>query len=96
MSQFARNDRPSPFWMPFTAEERFRDAPRMLVEAKGMHYTSDDGHRILDGTGGYGAVTRATATPRSPRRSRRSSRSWITRRLSTWAIRSPSTSPAGS
>lgn len=29
MAASARNDRPSPFWMPFTADERFRDAPRM-------------------------------------------------------------------
>ncbi len=40
------------FWMPFTANRQFKKAPRMLVGAKDMHYTSDDGRQILDGTAG--------------------------------------------
>jgi beta-alanine--pyruvate transaminase len=40
------------FWMPFTANRQFKAAPRMLVEADGMHYTADDGRRILDGFAG--------------------------------------------
>jgi beta-alanine--pyruvate transaminase len=40
------------FWMPFTANRQFKAAPRLLVAAEGMHYTSQDGRRILDGTAG--------------------------------------------
>lgn len=40
------------FWMPFTANRQFKQKPRLLVAAKGMHYTSDDGRQILDGTSG--------------------------------------------
>jgi beta-alanine--pyruvate transaminase len=35
--------------MPFTANRQFKAAPRMLVKAEGMYYTTDDGRRILDG-----------------------------------------------
>jgi beta-alanine--pyruvate transaminase len=40
------------FWMPFTANRQFKSKPRLLVSASGMHYTSDDGRKILDGTAG--------------------------------------------
>jgi len=40
------------FWMPFTANRQFKKAPRMLVGAKDMHYTTDDGRQVLDGTAG--------------------------------------------
>lgn len=40
------------YWMPFTANRQFKNAPRLLVGAKDMHYTSHDGRQILDGTGG--------------------------------------------
>jgi beta-alanine--pyruvate transaminase len=43
-------------WMPFTANRAFKQAPRLLVAAKDMHYTSDDGRRILDGTAGLWCV----------------------------------------
>jgi beta-alanine--pyruvate transaminase len=43
-------------WMPFTANRAFKRAPRLLVEAKGMYYTSADGRRILDGTAGLWCV----------------------------------------
>lgn len=42
----------SAFWMPFTANRQFKQAPRMLVAAKDMHYTTDDGRQVLDGTAG--------------------------------------------
>ncbi len=44
------------FWMPFTANRQFKSAPRMLVAAKDMHYTTDDGRTILDGTAGLWCV----------------------------------------
>jgi beta-alanine--pyruvate transaminase len=40
------------FWMPFTANRQFKAAPRMFVAAEGMHYTTSDGRRVLDGTAG--------------------------------------------
>ncbi|PMF92492.1 omega amino acid--pyruvate aminotransferase [Vibrio breoganii] len=40
------------FWMPFTANSQFKAAPRMLVAAEGMYYTSEDKRKILDGTAG--------------------------------------------
>jgi beta-alanine--pyruvate transaminase len=44
------------FWMPFTANRQFKQAPRLLASAEGMHYTTDDGRRILDGTAGLWCV----------------------------------------
>ena len=46
----------SAFWMPFTANRQFKQDPRMLVEADGMYYTADDGHRVLDATAGLWCV----------------------------------------
>ena len=43
-------------WMPFTANKQYKAAPRVLVSAKDMHYTSDDGRAILDGTAGLWCV----------------------------------------
>jgi len=40
------------FWMPFTANQQFKASPRIMTKAKGMHYTSDNGSQILDGTSG--------------------------------------------
>ncbi|WP_037468998.1 aminotransferase class III-fold pyridoxal phosphate-dependent enzyme, partial [Sinorhizobium fredii] len=44
------------YWMPFTANRQFKAAPRLLASAEGMHYTSVDGRRILDGTAGLWCV----------------------------------------
>lgn len=43
-------------WMPFTANKQFKAAPRLLVSARDMHYTTDDGRQILDGTAGLWCV----------------------------------------
>lgn len=50
------NDPLAAFWMPFTANRAFKAHPRQLIAAKDMHYTSDDGRKILDGTAGLWAV----------------------------------------
>ena len=42
----------SAFWMGFTPNRQFKQAPRMVVSAKDMHYTSSDGRKILDGSAG--------------------------------------------
>lgn len=46
----------SAFWMPFTPNRLFRDAPRMLTRAAGVYYESADGRQILDGTAGLWCV----------------------------------------
>ncbi len=38
----------SNWWMPFTNNRHFKAAPRMLVAAKGMYYTTADGRQLLD------------------------------------------------
>ena len=40
------------FWIPFTGNKAFKSEPRLLVEADGMYYTSDDDKKILDGIAG--------------------------------------------
>jgi beta-alanine--pyruvate transaminase len=42
----------SAFWMPFTANRQYKDAPRLLVQASGMYYRTIDGDSVLDGTAG--------------------------------------------
>ncbi len=44
------------FWMPFTANRQFKAAPRIMVSAKDMHYTTEDGRQVLDGTAGLWCV----------------------------------------
>ncbi|MEK0086156.1 aspartate aminotransferase family protein [Benzoatithermus flavus] len=58
MSYANLSNRPSldHYWMPFTANRQFKAAPRMLVSAEGMHYVSDDGRPVLDGTAGLWCV----------------------------------------
>ncbi|MGE5146032.1 MAG: aspartate aminotransferase family protein [Candidatus Eiseniibacteriota bacterium] len=45
-----------PYWMPFTANRQFKAKPRLLVEAKDMHYTTVEGRKVLDGTAGLWCV----------------------------------------
>jgi beta-alanine--pyruvate transaminase len=52
------------FWMPFTANRQFKQAPRMLVAAEGMYYRSADGRRILDGTAGLWCVNAGHGRPK--------------------------------
>ncbi len=40
------------YWMPFTANRAFKQAPRIVASAKDMHYFTADGRAILDGTAG--------------------------------------------
>jgi beta-alanine--pyruvate transaminase len=43
-------------WMPFTANRQFKAHPRILVSAKDMHYTTDDGRKLLDSCAGLWCV----------------------------------------
>ncbi len=42
--------------MPFTANRQFKASPRLLAQAKGMYYYTDDGRPVLDGTSGLWCV----------------------------------------
>ncbi len=52
------------FWMPFTANRQFKQAPRMFVSAKDMHYTTDDGRQVLDATSGLWCVNAGHCRPK--------------------------------
>ena len=54
----------SAFWMSFTANRQFKKAPRMLVGASDMHYTTSDGRQVLDGTAGLWCVNAGHCRPR--------------------------------
>lgn len=44
------------WWMPFTANRAFKQAPRLLARARGMEYFTPDGRRVLDGAAGLWCV----------------------------------------
>jgi beta-alanine--pyruvate transaminase len=44
------------YWMPFTANRQFKQAPRLLESAHGMYYRDVDGNQVLDGTAGLWCV----------------------------------------
>jgi beta-alanine--pyruvate transaminase len=46
----------SAYWMPFTANRQFKANPRIFVGAEGMHFTTADGRKVLDGTAGLWCV----------------------------------------
>ena len=51
-------------WMPFTANREFKQAPRLLSRAEGMHYQTPQGRPVLDGTAGLWCVNAGHARPR--------------------------------
>lgn len=42
--------------MPYSANRQFKKNPRMLAEAKGMYYKTDDGRELIDGCSGLWCV----------------------------------------
>ena len=52
----ARPNNLDAYWMPFSANRAFKQAPRMLARAEGMHYYTADGQEIIDGTAGLWCV----------------------------------------
>jgi beta-alanine--pyruvate transaminase len=52
------------FWMPFTANRQFKQAPRLLAKASGMHYWTPEGRQILDGAAGLWCVNAGHARPK--------------------------------
>ena len=39
-------------WMPFTANRDFKADPKMFARAEGVHFTTPDGRKVLDGSSG--------------------------------------------
>ena len=51
-------------WMPFTANRQFKQAPRLLAKAAGVHYWTPEGRQILDGIAGLWCVNAGHARPK--------------------------------
>jgi beta-alanine--pyruvate transaminase len=63
---------PSPFdaasmdayWMPFTANRQFKQSPRLIARAEGMHLWTPEGRRVLDAAAGLWCVNAGHGRPR--------------------------------
>ncbi|WP_338881315.1 aspartate aminotransferase family protein [Achromobacter veterisilvae] len=51
------------YWMPFTANRRYKRAPVLFTAAEGMHYIRPDGRRVLDGIAGLWCVNAGHRRP---------------------------------
>ena len=52
------------FWMPFTSNRQFKQAPRLFARAKDMHYYTTEGRQVLDGTAGLWCVNAGHCRPK--------------------------------
>ena len=52
------------YWMPFTANRQFKQAPRLLERAEGMYFWTPDGRQILDSIAGLWCVNAGHARPK--------------------------------
>ncbi|MDY0745476.1 aspartate aminotransferase family protein [Paucibacter sp. R3-3] len=52
------------YWMPFTANRQFKQSPRLLTRAEGMHYIDDQGRQVLDGAAGLWCVNAGHNRPK--------------------------------
>ena len=52
------------FWMPFTANRQFKQEPRLLAKAAGMHFWTPEGREVLDGIAGLWCVNAGHARPK--------------------------------
>ena len=44
-------------WLPFTPNRSFKESPRVIVAADGMHFTTHDGRKVIDGISSLWCVT---------------------------------------
>jgi len=63
-AKFAPKQAMDAYWMPFTANRQFKQAPRMLAKSSGMHYWTPEGRQILDGIAGLWCVNAGHARPK--------------------------------
>lgn len=59
----ARDYQLDAYWVPFTSNRDFKSQPRMFVAAKDMHYVTDDGRKVLDGSAGLWCVNAGHCRP---------------------------------
>jgi len=59
------------YWMPFTSNRAFKKAPRLVTSAQGVHFTTADGRRILDGLSTLWCVNAGHCHPRIVERIRK-------------------------
>ncbi len=52
MNEISRPNNLDAFWMPYSANRSFKQAPRLLARAEGMFYHTNDNREVLDGTAG--------------------------------------------
>jgi beta-alanine--pyruvate transaminase len=52
------------YWMPFTANRKFKRDPRFIVGAEGMHYRMSDGQQVLDAIAGLWCVNAGHKHPK--------------------------------
>ncbi|MCZ7565494.1 MAG: aminotransferase class III-fold pyridoxal phosphate-dependent enzyme [Burkholderiales bacterium] len=52
------------YWMPFTSKRAFKQAPRFVTGAKGVHLTTADGKQVLDGLATLWCVNAGHCHPR--------------------------------
>ncbi|MDU6133836.1 aspartate aminotransferase family protein [Bradyrhizobium sp.] len=52
------------FWMPMTANRRFKKTPMFFSAAEGMYYATPDGRRVLDAIAGLWCVNAGHCHPR--------------------------------
>ena len=51
------------FWMPFTSNRRFKQAPCLFSRASGMYYFTEDGRKVLDSAAGLWCVNAGHCHP---------------------------------
>ena len=56
MNEIGRPNNLDAYWMPFTSNRGFKQAPRLLARAEGMFYYTNDNREVLDGTAGLWCV----------------------------------------
>src|SRR4051812_46756617 len=52
------------YWMPFTANRQFKQKPRLLARAEGMHFWTPEDRQGLDGVAGLWRVNAGHARPK--------------------------------
>jgi len=60
----AKSGKLDAFWMPFTANRQFKQQPRLLAKASGMHFWTPEGREVLDGIAGLWCVNAGHARPK--------------------------------
>jgi beta-alanine--pyruvate transaminase len=52
------------YWMPFTANRQFKQAPRLLAKSSGMHFWTPEGRQVLDAAAGLWCVNAGHNRPK--------------------------------